>query len=138
MAKYTGEESIQANLIVAGTEIVGDMTSSGDIRIDGSLKGNLKIKGKVVIGESGTVIGEINCKNSDIEGSVEGKIVVAELLALKATSKIKGDIVARKLAIEPGSKFTGNCNMNPDNSPINNVSAQKQTEKPVTEPGRSK
>lgn len=99
------------NKISNGTSITGDIESNGDIRLDGSLNGNLKTKGKLVIGESGKVNGEITCKNADIEGKIEGKINVAELLSLKATSRINGDIIASKLAIEPGAKFSGNCNM---------------------------
>lgn len=113
MAKYNNEtETATAiNLIGAGTEIIGDVNSNGDIRIDGTLKGNLKTAGKVVIGETGKVEGEIDCKNSDVLGAINGKIKVGELLSLKATAKILGDISTKKLAIEPGSQFTGNCRM---------------------------
>ena len=81
--------------------------------------GKLITKGKVVIGETGTVKGEINCKNSDVEGSIEGKIIVAQLLALKAKARIHGDIIANKLAIEPGCQFTGNCDMAAATAPSN-------------------
>ncbi len=112
MAKYNETEATTAvNLIVTGTEITGDVNSNSDIRIDGTMTGNLKIAGKVVIGETGKVNGEIECKNSDVLGEVHGKIKVSELLSLKATSKIFGDIITKKLAIEPGSRFTGNCKM---------------------------
>ena len=113
MAKYNNEtETTTAiNLIGAGTEITGDIKSNGDVRIDGGLTGNLKTSGKVVIGETGKVGGEIECKNSEVLGEVHGKIQVSELLSLKATAKIFGDIITKKLAIEPGSKFTGNCSM---------------------------
>ena len=112
MAKYNETETQAAiNLIGTGTVITGDVNSNGDIRVDGSLNGNLKTTGKVVIGETGKVSGEIDCKNSEVLGEVHGKIKVAELLSLKSTAKIFGDIISKKLAIEPGSKFTGNCNM---------------------------
>jgi cytoskeletal protein CcmA (bactofilin family) len=111
MAKYIETENNAINLLGVGTEISGDINSNGDIRIDGSLIGNLKTKGKVVVGETGSVKGEIVCKNSDIEGKIEGKVMVSELLSLKATSTIFGDIKAKRLAIEPGARFTGNCNM---------------------------
>ena len=111
MAKMMEVDANAHNKISAGTSITGDIESNGDIRLDGTLNGNLKTKGKLVIGESGKVKGEITCKNADIEGKIEGKINVAELLSLKATSRINGDIVASKLAIEPGAKFSGNCNM---------------------------
>lgn len=99
------------NLVGSGTEITGDIVSSGDIRIDGIINGNLQTKGKVVIGETGKAKGEVNCKNADISGKIEGKIIVTELLSLKPSALIVGDIVSGKLAIEPGARFTGNCNM---------------------------
>jgi cytoskeletal protein CcmA (bactofilin family) len=133
MAKFTEIENNSINLLGVGTEISGDITSNGDIRIDGSLKGNLKTKGKVVIGETGSVIGEIQCKNSDIEGRLEGKINVSDLLSLKAVSSIKGDIICRKIAIEPGAKFTGNCSMTTD-TPITNAVSKEFT----PDPGKAK
>ncbi|MBN2215721.1 MAG: polymer-forming cytoskeletal protein [Bacteroidales bacterium] len=136
MAKYNEIETNTINLLGAGTEIVGNITSNSDIRIDGSLSGNLKTKGKVVVGETGSVLGEIHCKNADIDGRIEGKIVVSELLSLKAPSNLKGDIVAKKLAIEPGAKFTGNCNMSVDTPQIN--ASAKESEKEIPEPGKSK
>jgi cytoskeletal protein CcmA (bactofilin family) len=111
MAKSNDNDSNVINLVGSGTEITGDVVCSGDIRIDGTLTGNLQTKGKVVIGETGKANGEVNCKNADISGKVEGKIIVSELLSLKPTALITGDIVSNKLAIEPGAKFTGNCNM---------------------------
>ena len=113
MAKMHNEnETNGINIIGIGTKITGDVNSNGDIRVDGSLTGKLITKGKVVIGETGKVKGEINCKNSDVEGSIEGKITVSQLLSLKAKAKINGDIIATKLAIEPGCTFSGNCDMN--------------------------
>jgi cytoskeletal protein CcmA (bactofilin family) len=111
MAKYIENEPNSHNTITAGTEIIGDINSNGDIRLDGVLTGNLNTKGKLVIGESGKVKGIINCKNSDIYGIVEGKINVGELLSLKSPSQIKGDIITNRLAIEPGCNFSGTCKM---------------------------
>lgn len=111
MAKYNETENNTINLISNGTEIIGDIKSTGDIRIDGSLTGNLNTKGKVVIGQTGKVNGEIICKNSEISGIIEGKVIVNQLLNLKASSKILGDIVTSKLSIEPGAIFSGTCKM---------------------------
>lgn len=113
MAKNNHEaENPTINLISQGTEITGDIKSNGDIRIDGSLIGNLFTKGKVVIGNTGKIKGEVTCKNSEISGTLEGKITVNQLLNLKASSKIIGDVTTSKLAIEPGAIFTGTCKMN--------------------------
>ena len=111
MAKNNETEPAAINLISNGTEISGDIKSGGDIRIDGSLTGNLNTKGKVVIGVTGRVNGEVICKNSEVSGYVEGKISVSQLLILKASSRILGDIATVKLSIEPGAKFSGNCKM---------------------------
>ena len=128
MAKYNEPENNAVNLISNGTEITGDIKSNGDIRIDGFLSGNLSTKGKVVIGPTGKVKGEVYCKNSEVSGSVEGKISVSQLLTLKAESKITGEILTVKLSIEPGAKFTGNCKMSEseNNEP---ASFGKETEK---------
>lgn len=99
------------NLISSGTKIVGDIISEGDIRIDGQLKGNISSKGRLVIGESGTIEGEIECANIEISGIVKGRIHAADLLSMKASATIVGDIVAGKLSVEPGSVFTGSCKM---------------------------
>jgi cytoskeletal protein CcmA (bactofilin family) len=111
MAKNNETEPAAINLISNGTEICGDIKSGGDIRIDGSLTGNLNTKGKVVVGVTGRVNGEVICKNSEVSGCVEGKISVSQLLILKASSRILGDIATVKLSIEPGAKFSGNCKM---------------------------
>ena len=99
------------NLISQGTEITGDIKSTGDIRIDGVLNGNMNTKGKVVIGPTGRVKGEVECKNSEISGLIDGKLTVSQLLTLKSSSKINGTIITNKLSIEPGAVFTGNCVM---------------------------
>ena len=125
MAKIIETENNVINQIGLGTEITGDITTNGDIRFEGALKGNLKTKGKVVVGETGNIKGEINCRNSVIEGIIEGKIVVSELLTLKATSSLKGDIITRRLSIEPGAKFTGNCSMEAETGPDNAIKGKE-------------
>jgi cytoskeletal protein CcmA (bactofilin family) len=110
-SKINVSETPSVNIIGAGTFIEGDIISNGDMRIDGSLKGSINVKGKLVVGPSGTVEGEIVCQNADISGIIKGKIGVAELLSLKAAAKLTGDIITNKIAIEPGASFTGTCSM---------------------------
>jgi len=130
MAKYNETDNSTINLISNGTDITGDIKSNGDIRIDGSLKGNLNTKGKVVIGPTGKVSGEVICKNSEVSGIVEGKIIVGQLLNLKASSKILGDIATVKLSIEPGAIFSGTCKMGDnDNNGGTATIKEKESEK---------
>lgn len=111
-AKTYGESLDQGiNIISEGTLIKGDISASGDIRIDGELVGNINAKGRLVIGPQGKVDGEVNCNNIEISGYIKGKINVSELLTMKASAQIFGDIVAGKLSVEPGSIFTGSCSM---------------------------
>lgn len=109
--RTSATDSGSVNIIGAGTSIEGDVVSSGDIRIDGNLKGTLKTRGKLVVGPSGSVEGEVSCQNADISGNLRGKLVVTDLLALKSTAKLSGEITTGKLAIEPGADFSGSCSM---------------------------
>jgi cytoskeletal protein CcmA (bactofilin family) len=99
------------NLIGKSTNIVGDINSESDIRIDGNIKGTVQTKGKIIVGQTGVIIGNIICQNADIEGKIEGKINVENLLSLKSTANVQGEIFTEKLAIEPNAVFTGTCNM---------------------------
>lgn len=99
------------NSIMEGTSIQGEVHSDSNIRIDGRVKGIVNAKGRVIVGQTGVIEGEVICQSSDIEGTVNGKINCQDLLSLKATAKLQGDINTKKLAIEPGAVFTGNCSM---------------------------
>ncbi len=111
MANYQESAINSINSFANGTEITGEVKSAGDVRIDGKLKGNVNIKGRLVIGATGNIEGEIVCANCDISGKVSGKITVSELLSLKASANIQGDIITKKISIEPGATFTGTCKM---------------------------
>ncbi|PID92233.1 MAG: cell shape determination protein CcmA [Bacteroidetes bacterium] len=112
MAKVgEAENASKVNMIGVGTTIEGNINSSENIRFDGILNGNLTSKGKVFIGQAGKVTGEISCKNCEVEGIIDGKVRVEELLSLRSMSKLYGEIATGKLAIEPGATFTGKCDM---------------------------
>jgi len=99
------------NIIGNGTSVKGDIRSNGDIRIDGTVIGSIHCKGKIVIGPNGNVEGEISCQNADVSGVVNAQLTVTELLSLKATAKLNGDITTSSISIEPGAIFTGSCKM---------------------------
>ena len=112
MAKYTEPiPDMGINRIVEGTSIEGEIRCESNIRIDGTFVGNLTTKGRLVIGPAGRIEGIVNCQNAEIEGLVKGKLFVQQMLSLKGTAKVEGDIFTDKLAVEPGSSFTGACNM---------------------------
>ena len=104
-------ESSVRNLLGNGTTIKGDIESNGDIRIDGQLIGSLKSNGKVVVGPTGILEGDLSCKQAEIAGNVKGIITTEELTALKSTSKVEVDLNTKQLLIEVGAQFTGKCVM---------------------------
>jgi len=81
MAKSFEQESPSINLIGAGTVIKGDIKSNGDIRIDGTLIGSVNSKGKLVVGTTGIIEGEVNCQNADFSGVIKATVTVSELLS---------------------------------------------------------
>jgi cytoskeletal protein CcmA (bactofilin family) len=99
------------NKIVAGTEINGDLTSDSNIHLEGEVNGNVSCAGRVVIGSSGKINGNLVCVNAEIEGAMEGQLMVENLLVLRSTARIKGDIQTMKLHIEEGAFFEGACVM---------------------------
>ncbi len=99
------------NSLVQGTVIEGTLRSENDIRIDGTLKGNLECKSKVIIGPSGVIEGDVNCKDAVIEGQFNGTIEVRELLNVRKTAKVTGEVVYGKLIVEGGSVFNVSCSM---------------------------
>ena len=100
-----------ASLIGSGTSLKGDITSSGDLRIDGTLVGNINCSAKVIIGANGVVEGDVSGITADIMGKVSGTIKVKELLQLKSNCHVDGNIHAAKLQIEPAANFNGQCHM---------------------------
>ena len=111
----TNAESNVHNLISVGTIITGDIETNGDLRIDGELKGNIITKGKLVIGNSASIEGTIKCENADVSGKLIAKVTVNNLIQLNASSRFSGDIITKKISIEPGAIFSGTCTMTSDN-----------------------
>lgn len=101
----------KTNRIVEGTIIKGDIISKADFRLDGELIGNFQSTGKLVIGPTGSVTGDISCNNADIEGRFNGTIQVVELLNIKSKASIQGDVTVGKLSVEPGADFSASCTM---------------------------
>ena len=110
MAKLETEVNVNSiSRISAGTIIKGEITSPYDIRIDGTFEGKVQTKGRVVVGEKANVQGDIICGNIDLWGKVEGNVFVKDTLALKEGCVVNGNLNIRKLSVELGATFNGNC-----------------------------
>lgn len=99
------------NTICEGTNINGDVDTKGDIRLDGVLKGKLITTGRLVIGPTGLVEGDIFCDNIDVLGRVVGNIEAKNVVSLKGGAKVQGNVVTKNLSIEPGVIFDGYSKM---------------------------
>lgn len=109
--KSTFESPERLNRLVEGSRVIGDLFADSNLRIDGEIKGNVSTSSKVVIGENGSVTGNLTCLDADIEGAVEGTISVEGLLILRERAKINGDIFTSRIQIEEGAAFNGKCQM---------------------------
>ena len=112
--------SSNINIIGNGTTINGDIDCDGDIRIDGQVNGLVSTKAKIVVGPEGEIVGDLICNSADILGKVTGIIKVEELLFLKGSALIKGDIYTAHFEMEPTAKFNGRCYMEPTEAPVEN------------------
>ncbi len=105
------ETSKEQNRISAGTILTGDIVAKGGFRVEGTIKGKITTAGKVVISKGGLIDGDLICQNADFEGKFSGKLVVRETLTLRSSALIEGEVVAGKLAVEPGATFNATCEM---------------------------
>ncbi len=101
----------QTNIIEQGTVLKGQINAKGALRVDGEIEGTVKCDGKLVVGEKGRILGDIFCVNAEVMGDINGKLTVDQLLSIKATAKVEGEIKTGKLSIEPNAIFKGTCSM---------------------------
>ncbi len=127
------ENVVNANTvsrISAGTIIKGEIISPSDIRIDGKFEGKIQSKGRVIIGESAVIKGDILCNDIDLWGKVEGNVYVKDTLSLKEGCVVNGNLHIRRLSVELGSTFNGNCKMITD-AEFDKISGTAPTAKPA-------
>jgi len=127
--KQMVESSSSQNIIAQGTKIVGDFNSEGDFRIDGTVEGTIQTTGKVVVGKAGFVKGTLQGSDAYFEGGFSGKMTLSGTLTLKASATIEGEVVAGKLAVEPGANFNVTCSMKGTVKETNKGGRQTETEK---------
>jgi cytoskeletal protein CcmA (bactofilin family) len=106
------------NALTSGSKIIGTVITDSDMRVDGTIEGDVKCSGKMVIGEQGLVKGTVECQSAEIMGTLDGKINVKYTLALRATSRLKGEINTQTLMVEPNAIFNGSCTMGNDSEKV--------------------
>jgi cytoskeletal protein CcmA (bactofilin family) len=120
--KLTTDGPDKLNRIVDGANIKGDMTVVTSIRIDGTVEGNINCAAKLVLGESGKIVGNILSQNAEIEGNIVGELVIQDRLVLKSTARITGNINTQSIIIEEGAIFDGVCKMKSIGKSVDSVS----------------
>ena len=111
MAGVQSNAGSMYNSLTAGSKIIGTVITDNDIRVDGTIEGDVKCAGKIVVGEKGSVVGTIVCQNAEIMGAVEGKIEATQSLTMSATCHVHGEIQTQTLTVEPNAVFNGTCAM---------------------------
>lgn len=111
-SKSESNQDLQSISIISADSIIkGDMDSVGDIRIDGKVIGNINCKAKIIIGQQGTIEGNLNGNQADILGTINGDIKMTGQLNLMGNSIINGNIHVGKLQMESSVIFNGKCVM---------------------------
>lgn len=103
------------NSLVQGTIVEGTVRAESDIRVDGIIHGDLTCSAKVIIGPTGEIKGEVKCVNAMIDGKFEGKLYVEDLLTVRETAIVNGDIHTGKLIVQSGAVFNVTCDMGKSN-----------------------
>jgi cytoskeletal protein CcmA (bactofilin family) len=110
-SKEITSSGIAHNALATGTYVKGDIRAEDDLRIDGKFEGNIECTGKIIIGPQAELIGNIQCQNIDLMGTISGNITIQETASLKASVKFTGEIVSKYIEIEAGASFNGTCKM---------------------------
>jgi cytoskeletal protein CcmA (bactofilin family) len=125
----------EVSRISTGTKVKGEISSSNDIRIDGTFEGKIYSKGRVVVGEKALIKGDIICSNVDFWGTMEGNFFVKDTLSLKSSSKVKGDLHIKRLQVELDARFDGTCQMISE-SDFDRLCGTAAPEKPAAAPAQ--
>jgi len=126
-SKNTTNTINERNIIGVNTTIKGDIILEGDFRIDGKIEGTVKTKGRIIIGKQGVIKGDAICHNADIEGTITGTLNVDDMLTLKSSAKVQGEVVMGKLAVEPGAEFNVTCSMKGSVKELNHGEKSEKT-----------
>ena len=124
--KMVQDSTAQQNRIAQDTTIIGDITSKGGFRVDGTIEGNIKTPGKIVVGKTGIVKGTLEGTNADFEGRFSGKLKLSGTLSLKTSAFLEGEVEVGKLSVEPGATFNASCIMKGTVKDLSNGDSKSQ------------
>ena len=122
----TSDSNGQYSKIDKNTVLKGAINAKTDIRIDGTLEGEVETVGRVIIGKDAVVNGKVLCANADIEGVFKGNLTVSGSLSLKAGSNVEGEVFIQKLIVESGATFNANCSMHSEEDGVKKLTSTRE------------
>jgi cytoskeletal protein CcmA (bactofilin family) len=108
----SGKNLPSVNMISEGTKLEGTLNTKNDIRIAGTLNGEAKAEGKIIVSSTGKVDGNIEGVDADIAGNIDGEVRVTNKLVLRKSAVIEGDIYTKTILAEEGAQINGSFHMN--------------------------
>lgn len=124
-------DSRGTSILAQGSKFKGEITASGTFRVEGEFEGSITKPESLVVGKSGVVKGDVQVKNAIIGGKMLGNITADNKIELQGGSHVEGDIKTRRLVIDEGVYFEGNCSMGAKNAP-----GAQQAAKPAAAPAQ--
>ncbi|HRX52677.1 MAG TPA: polymer-forming cytoskeletal protein [Candidatus Krumholzibacteria bacterium] len=106
-----GGDNRQTSILAQGCRFEGKVTVSGTFRVEGEFKGDIATPEQLIIGKTGVVNGTVKVKNAMIGGQLHGNIEAENKIELQSGSHVEGDIKTKRLVIDEGVFFEGNCSM---------------------------
>ena len=122
----TTDSNGQYSKIDKNTVLKGAINAKTDIRIDGTLEGEVETVGRVIIGKDAVVNGKVLCANAEIEGVFKGNLTVSGSLSLKAGSNVEGEVFIQKLIVESGATFNANCSMHSEEDGVKKLTNTRE------------
>ncbi len=106
-------EATKINTIIGtGTIICGEFTSEASVRVDGTIDGDVKVSGSLIVGAKGKINGNVEAARATIGGEVSGDIIALEKIEITETAKVLGDIKTNVIVVDEKAIFQGKCDMN--------------------------
>ncbi|MDZ7780546.1 MAG: polymer-forming cytoskeletal protein [Gemmatimonadota bacterium] len=108
------ENTETISIVGPGMTFVGDCTTQGSIRVEGTVEGSIRAGRAVAIGPGGLVTGDVRARDATIAGSVRGTLVAEGRLELQESSRVDGDVFARTVQVGEGAVVNANVRMGED------------------------
>jgi len=96
-------------VISKDTVIEGNFSADQDVRLDGVIKGDVRCAKRIVVGETGKVEGTVNAESAVVMGAIKGEVIIQEILQLKSTALVDGNLQAKSIQVDEGGKYLGAC-----------------------------